>query len=197
MPLVAAKLGPDAAFLLQDALFARTLEEASRVPAEHWLIPTGSAAVEDALLGWRVFPPGTEEIASRLTEGFRGAFRDGGRAVVAIDMECPALSTAMLEYAFGVLEEGAALVLGPSEKGGYYLLGMSRPILQVFERVPFGSSGLLRTTLDRALELGISPVLLPRLSNVEDVPDWEAAAEKGWLPPVPRARPRPRPGGTP
>lgn len=197
MPVVAAKLGTEAAYLLQSALFARTLEEASRVASERWLIPTGGSPVEDTFLGWEVFPPGPEPIATRLSEGFRLAFEHGGKTVVAIDMECPALTSAMLDFAFHELESGATLVLGPSERGGYYLLGMSRPVLNVFDRVPFGSSGLLRTTLDRALEAGVAPVLLPRLTNVEDVPDWEAAAERGWLPPVPKRKaPGPR-AGTP
>jgi uncharacterized protein len=190
MPLIAAKLGEEASYQLQSALFARTLEEGSRVPAERWLVPTGRSAVEDTLLGWTVFPPAPGDVASRVAEGFRAAFDTGGRSVVAIDMECPAVSSALLEYAFSTLEGGAPLVIGPSDRGGYYLLGMARLLPRLFERVPFGTSGLFRTTLDRALEVGISPVLLPRLGNVEDVPDWEAAAVQGWLPPVPKRTPR-------
>lgn len=187
MPLVSARLGEEEGFRLQVLLLRRTLQVASDVEAERWLLHTPDHPSPRIPLGWRALAQGTGPMGERLGRAFERAFSEGSGPVVAIDMECPALTPPLLTHAFELLERQSELVIGPSERGGYYLLGLRRPHSSLFRSVPFGSSGLFRATLDRAISEGLSPSVLPRLGNVEGLADWERESEAGWL-----EGPRPR-----
>ena len=50
--------------------------------------------------------------------------------------------------AFDVVASGKA-VLGPSEDGGYYLIGLPRPSPNVFREIPWSTSEVFRVTRDR------------------------------------------------
>ena len=195
MPLVSAKLGEEEAFRLQTLLLAHTLVEASQVDAVRWLFHTPDVPPMAPPAGWAAFPQGDGNVGERLGRAFQGAFDEGATSVVAIDMECPAGTAPLLEHAFHLVEregeEDRQVVLGPSERGGYYVIGLSRPFPELFHGVPWGTPRLFRTTLDRALAGGTTPQVLPRLTNIEDVPDWDRAANEGVLE-GPRRRPRAR-----
>jgi uncharacterized protein len=191
-PLIAAKLGSEAAYELQRMLLARTLDEASQVRASRWLVHTPDQPAVAASVGWSSVPQGGGNIGERLERAFRTGFEEGARTCVAIDVECPALTAALLNHAFDLLEGGSEVVLGPSERGGYYLLGLAKPRPDLFQNMPWGSTQLFRTTLDRVMAGGSNPAVLPRLPNVENVEDWGNAADRGWLdrppPPPPERR---------
>jgi glycosyltransferase A (GT-A) superfamily protein (DUF2064 family) len=62
---------------------------------------------------------------------------------------------------------GCDLVIGPSVDGGYYLIGMSRPLPGVFRGVAWSSAQVLRQTLDRAEGEGARLSLLPPWYDVD------------------------------
>lgn len=197
MPLISAKLGEDAAYELQHQLLSRTVDEASRVPAVRRLVYTPDQPPVAETPGWTAVPQGGGDIGERLERAFQAAFQEGARTCVAIDMECPALTYVLLLHAFELLEGGKDVVLGPSVRGGYYLLGLSHPWPDLFQRMPWGSPQLFRTTLDRVLATGRKPEFLPRLGNIEEVADWKKAHDEGLLEVGPPPPPPPRKGGSP
>lgn len=190
-PFVALELGEEAAVRLQELLLEATIRHAQDLEAVKTLLYTPASAVFEPPWGWDAEPQGEGDIGERLTEGFAHAFEEGARAVVALDCECPMVTPQLLATAFATLHGESEVVLGPSLRGGYYLIGLSRPIPELFREMAWGASTLLRSTLDRALSLSVTPALLPRLYNVESVEDWKKASTQGWLPPPPKVR---RPG---
>lgn len=46
---------------------------------------------------------------------------------------CPEIKQADLDYAFRLLDVHD-IVLGPTQDGGYYLVGMKKPVREVFEK---------------------------------------------------------------
>ena len=52
--------------------------------------------------------------------------------------------------AFRILDLGAAAVVGPAFDGGYVLLGMQRPLAELFRDVPWGEAGVCQVTVERA-----------------------------------------------
>ena len=64
-------------------------------------------------------------------------------------------------------------VLGPATDGGYTLIGLAEPHPELFAEMPWGTDRVLRETLRVADDLGLAPVLLPELSDVDRPEDLD------------------------
>jgi hypothetical protein len=65
------------------------------------------------------------------------------------------------------------LVLGPSEDGGYYLIGLRAPHPDLFEAIPWSTSRVLPQTIRRAEAKGLRIVRLPSWYDVDTPGDLE------------------------
>jgi len=102
---------------------------------------------------WPVRAQRGRDLGARL----RAAFADlevGRRPVVLVGADHPDLPGTEVAAAFAALA-AADLVLGPTFDGGYYLIGLARPVPEILARMPWSSPELLRVTLDRASTLGL------------------------------------------
>ncbi|MBI4348257.1 MAG: TIGR04282 family arsenosugar biosynthesis glycosyltransferase [Elusimicrobia bacterium] len=113
---------------------------------------------------------GEGDLGARLARAFSRAFRAGARRVCVIGTDSPAISVRLLERAFAALRR-ADVVLGPSEDGGYYLLGLNAGEPRLFRSVPWSSPRVLAVTRRRARVLGLKTRLLPRLYDVDHPAD--------------------------
>ncbi len=96
---------------------------------------------------------------------------EGVDGVVIVGSDCPAIDGLYLMEAFDALARGNDLVLGPAEDGGYILVGLSKPLLGLFEDIEWGSDQVLTQTLERANALGLRYVLLNTLWDVDRTED--------------------------
>jgi hypothetical protein len=60
------------------------------------------------------------------------------------------------------------IVLGGSDDGGYYLIGLKHAHRRVFEDINWSTSAVFSQTVDRAAEVGLEVVSLPRWYDVDD-----------------------------
>jgi glycosyltransferase A (GT-A) superfamily protein (DUF2064 family) len=65
------------------------------------------------------------------------------------------------------------LVIGPAEDGGYYLIGLDRPVRSIFEGIEWSSEGVLRQTLDKAEKAGLRVRLLDVKRDIDRYGDLE------------------------
>ena len=139
--------------------------------------PTGMEAAFDGLL-----PEGFVLVAQR-EEGFGGrllgAVEDllalGYGAVCLIDSDSPTLPASALAAAVEALAmPGDRVVLGPSEDGGYYLIGVKQAHQRLFEDITWSTEHVTPETLQRAAELGLEVVQLPTWYDVDDAPTLRA-----------------------
>jgi glycosyltransferase A (GT-A) superfamily protein (DUF2064 family) len=63
-------------------------------------------------------------------------------------------------------------VLGPTNSGTYYLLGMKNVIEEVFQNKSWGNSNMIRTTCDEMHLLRKSYYLLPYLSDINSIENF-------------------------
>jgi uncharacterized protein len=122
---------------------------------------------------FRVAPQSRGDLGARMRSAFRLAFRDGCGAAVMVGTDAPLLGPAALRRAFAALES-RDLVLGPTQDGGYYLVGLKRDAPALFRRMPWSTPEVLRETLARARAAGMSCRLLPRLRDVDTLADLRA-----------------------
>ena len=94
------------------------------------------------------------------------------RFVAAVGSDHPDLPTTIVEAAFRHLEEGADVVLGPAEDGGYYLVGVRRDSMdrRIFESIEWSTDRVLAETRERCAGLGLRVKLLASAADV-DTPD--------------------------
>ena len=78
------------------------------------------------------------------------------------------------------------VVVGPSDDGGFYLLGLDRPRPALFSDMAYSHAGVFAETLCRARADGAEPVVLPAWYDVDDaaslarlVAEWKAGADVG------------------
>ncbi|MEK7191803.1 MAG: DUF2064 domain-containing protein, partial [Pseudomonadota bacterium] len=67
-------------------------------------------------------------------------------------------------------------VLGPTEDGGYYFIGLGAPHAGLFEGIDWGTDRVLAQTLERAKSLGVEFEWLPRLRDIDTAADLRRAA---------------------
>ena len=60
------------------------------------------------------------------------------------------------------------MVLGPSDDGGYYLIGLKKSHARVFEEIDWSTEKVLQQTIDRAREMKLEMHLLPSWFDVDD-----------------------------
>lgn len=110
------------------------------------------------------------DLGERMEAAIRSRMAGGDRRVVIIGTDSPTLPRQYLEEAFDRLEK-TELVLGPSCDGGYYLVGVSVLLPELFRGIPWGTGDVLWMTLQRVRERGIRVSLLPFWYDVDTLTD--------------------------
>ena len=111
------------------------------------------------------------DLGARLHSTLASLLAAGHAGAIAVDSDTPTLPGAFLQQAVHCLTRpGPDVVLGPTEDGGYYLIGVRRAHRELFDGVPWSTSDVLDVTLKRAAEAGLRAACLPSWYDV-DTPD--------------------------
>jgi rSAM/selenodomain-associated transferase 1 len=136
--------------------------------------PEGSDAAFKALLPVTVplFPQQGRDLGERLAGIFRNLCDQGYEQVHIINSDSPDLPCDLIRESIRRLEEPRTdLVLGPCRDGGYYLVGLKRPVPELFARIPWSTERVLEMTLERARRLGLSFALLEPWDDIDTYED--------------------------
>lgn len=162
-----AHLPSDRAHALRAALFLDTLDvvRATALPVIVSFTPA-DAHDEMATLApdARLMPQAGIGLGERMRHAIDEALAAGFDAVVLIGSDLPTLPARYVRDAIGQLEGAngarvrADLVLGPSEDGGFYLVGVRHPLPDIFHDVLWDGPAVLKSVVDaaRALEMRVA-----------------------------------------
>ena len=169
-------LSPDEAAELSRCFIrdkAAQVREVARAESAVAYAPENAAAVFEALVpGFTLLPQGGGDLTARIMAVFGQLFRLGFDGAVVIDSDSPTLPTERLERAVALVRAGGHdLVLGPSEDGGYYLIGLRRLHPELFEGMRWSTPTVLEETLRRAGALGLSATRLSPWYDVDTAAD--------------------------
>src|SRR5512145_2533647 len=123
--------------------------------------------------GSLMIPQRGEKLGERLTNCFADLFALGFESVVVIGADSPTLPAQYVFDAFECFESDDDVVIGPTEDGGYYLIGMRKLHRRIFEDIPWGRAGALEATIERAKECELDLTLLPEWRDVDTPEDFE------------------------
>lgn len=148
---LARDIGKDAAAGLYRAFVSDLLRMLSRTPYPvfiHFWPPAAGSRMRDWLgPGYELIPQSGGDLGERMAAAFSRAFAGDFRQAVLIGSDLPDLPASLIHDAFAALTKTPA-VIGPSEDGGYFLVGFNRDAFlpAVFSGVNWGSSTVLSET---------------------------------------------------
>lgn len=108
-----------------------------------------------------------EGLGARMQRAFLETFAAGAERPVIVGTDHPTLPDAFLRLAFETLQTPRSVVLGPSDDGGYYLLGMNEFYPQLFAGMRYSHADVFAQTLDRAAGLSAEVTVLPPWYDVD------------------------------
>jgi uncharacterized protein len=110
------------------------------------------------------------DLGQRLSHVLKECFQAGYRRVLVIGTDCPELSSADLRDAFSRLDT-TDVVIGPASDGGYYLIGMTRARLELFESISWGTAQVFEQTRQRAKASGLKLATIQTRSDLDNPED--------------------------
>lgn len=143
-------------------------------PAIAYAPAEGKAFFQALAPGLVLVPQQGHDLGARLASSFAQLFATGCAGVLAVDSDTPTLPTAYLEQAVSLLATPEVdVVLGPSEDGGYYLIGLRQLHREIFEEMPWSTPRVLPETTRRAEAKGLRLALLPPWFDVDVAEDLQ------------------------
>src|SRR5207302_128759 len=133
--------------------------------------PQGDDAAYDNILPEEFFliAQRGHNFGDRLIFAAEDLFKVGFASVCLINSDSPTVPAENFSQAVELLQlPGDRIVLGPSDDGGYYLIGLKKLHRELFERIDWSTGRVLDQTRQRAREIGLEIKLLPPGCDVDD-----------------------------
>jgi len=177
-----AQLGAEGAASLAARLIVRAVDTACRSgvgPVTLWATPDEQHPLFHSIrarYGLALRPQSGDDLGARMCAAMAAA---RGPALV-IGTDCPALTPNHLRMGADVLRRPCDAVLFPAEDGGYSLIGLRTPRPAIFEKMSWGTSGVLGKTRCRLRQLGLSWQEPMTLWDVDLPEDLDRLATLRW-----------------
>src|SRR5215813_11133833 len=133
--------------------------------------PVGAESVYTDILpaDFNLLPQRGDKFGERLYSAVEDLFKCGFESVSLIDSDSPTVPAANFAEAVELLgTRQDRVVLGPSDDGGYYLIGVKKLHRDLFEQIDWSTERVLNQTRQRATEIGLEVKLLPTGYDVDD-----------------------------
>ena len=141
--------------------------------------PLGAESVYTEILpaDFRLLLQRGDKFGERLYFAVEDLFKCGFESVCLIDSDSPTVPAENFAAAVELLSTSDdRVVLGPSDDGGYYLIGVKKPHRQLFEQIDWSTDRVLNQTIRRTNEIGLEVKLLPNGYDVDD----DASLRRLW-----------------
>jgi hypothetical protein len=169
---LAASIGAAEALLVYEELRVITERAAAAADCTRAVFYSDYIPEEDLFLKGStvVYLQDGADLGERMHRAFLEGFRLGFRQVVLIGTDCPDLSSFLVDRAFEALD-GHDAVIGPARDGGFYLVGLNRPMPELFLGRKWSNPEVLPESLRIIREQQLEVAILPALSDIDTVDD--------------------------
>ncbi len=169
------------------ALAGRLLDRAVQQAVAAGLGPVelcGAAGRDDATVHpafarlrdeWRIelTAQGSGDVGERMHRAFEralGPLRDTAAGALLIGSDAPDLDAARLRQAADALADTDAVFV-PAHDGGYALVGLNRPAIQLFEHMRWSTPTVMADTRERLAAAGLRHIELSALNDIDEPAD--------------------------
>lgn len=166
-----ALLTPEDASRLYDAFLRDALDQyrALDVAVRLYLAPSDAGLPGDlAGAAVSVHTQQGQDLGARMLRAFVETFAAGYERIVVIGTDHPTLPTDFIAAAFDLLHEPLSVVMGPSEDGGYYLLGLNELYPALFRDIVYSRPDVFDRTMEKALATSAEVTVLPPWYDVDE-----------------------------
>jgi rSAM/selenodomain-associated transferase 1 len=110
------------------------------------------------------------DLGERMHQAFAVLFGQGYQRVLIIGTDAPTLPQSTYQEALSLLATHD-VVLGPARDGGYYLIGLTRPVPELFAAMPWSTDRVLALTREKALARNLTIGLLKEWRDIDAIED--------------------------
>jgi len=133
--------------------------------------PVGAEAAYAEILPdeFALVPQRGEAFGERLSAATEDLLQLGFDSLCLIDSDSPTVPTEAFAQAVTLLaRDEDSVVIGPSEDGGYYLIGLKKLHRRLFDTIDWSTERVLEQTIEAAREIDVPVHLLPTWYDVDD-----------------------------
>jgi len=171
---LAAALGPAAAAEIYRCFLASLADTFARIADRRviYYSPTDQREAFESLAAdaWAVAPQQGADLGLRMRQYFDEAFVAGAERVVLIGSDSPQLTAETVESAFTLLAD-QDVVLGPSDDGGYYLVGARNDTPPIFTEIDWSTPQVYAQSVERIKQANLKYAPLPESFDVDTIDD--------------------------
>lgn len=111
-----------------------------------------------------------DDLGERMSRAFHLGFKEGFEKILIIGSDCLAITAGIIEDGFNQLDVHD-VVVGPSEDGGYYLIGSKQFIPELFQSIPWSTERVYPETIRAVEEQNLQYGVLPTLNDIDTEED--------------------------
>lgn len=127
-------------------------------------VPDGFGDIPDSVTVHRQEGAG---LGARMQQAFQEVFAADYDSAAIIGTDHPTLPLTFVRQGFSALDGDKSICIGPSEDGGFYLLGMSTFYPQLFDGMTYSHADVFSHTLVRMESTDARVTVLPRWYDVD------------------------------
>ena len=171
---LAKAIGAERAATAYFQFVSTLLERLGDCCEQKWLAYTPSERAprfEDILPdGWQSEPQAAGDLGLRMKSFFERRLAAGCRRVVLLGSDSPHVPLEYVRQAFDQLRRHD-VVLGPTEDGGYWLIGLADEVPDIFAAIPWSTPQVWSATLAAIRTAGLSHAVLPTWYDIDEHDD--------------------------
>jgi uncharacterized protein len=172
---LAKGLGEDNALIIYQALLDHTLAVVQSTPYRKVLMVDPPERAADAA----EWAPGMDDyigqavgdLGERMYRAVETGFSNGAKKILLLGCDCPQISKDSVISTFNALDR-CDVVLGPTDDGGYYLLGLKEAHPSLFRDIPWSTGNEFEKTLNILKFQTLSYISLDAFSDVDTQEDF-------------------------
>jgi rSAM/selenodomain-associated transferase 1 len=133
--------------------------------------PVGAESAYSGILPgeFNLVPQRGDKFGERLLAATDDLLQLGFSALCLIDSDSPTVPSTAFAQAIEYLSRSEdSVVLGPSDDGGYYLIGLKKSHSELFDQIDWSTDRVLEQTIAAAREIDLPVHLLPSWYDVDD-----------------------------
>jgi rSAM/selenodomain-associated transferase 1 len=156
---------------LYESLLKETVKKLTGIEGVDTLICYWPMDAKDYFMqfGLEIFPQSDGDIGTRMFNALKKVFDMSYKKAVIVGVDIPDLSSEPALKALEMLDK-KDIVFGPSFDGGYYMVGMKKPLREIFEDIEWSTKATLKQSIEKASEQGYNLHFTETLLDI-DTPD--------------------------
>lgn len=169
---LAKDVGELTALNIYKDLLAHTKHIAQQTNADRFVFYTEKIEENDLwpTSDFNKFVQSQGDLGQKMKSAFELGFQSSYENIIVIGSDILELNETIINTAFDLLENKDAVV-GPAEDGGYYLLGLTKMIPDLFENKLWGTDSVFNSTTSDLDKLNQNYTLLEVLNDIDYVTD--------------------------